>query len=196
MSTRSLLAYKTQTGFEGCYCHWDGYPTNRGKQIWEIIMQQFILNKGKIGVVNDGSTALQSFVDIYIKGHRGGWSAFPTECYCHSAEFVMRDGVHDNWETNKDTDPLFIEWVYVIAIENKKLIIYTGGRARGEHKEENIKGEKYTSPNYKHYIVCELDINPDEKEPDWESIERKGSDISNEMYLKFKDKEDLSGKTS
>lgn len=189
MSTRSCLAYKTKTGWQGTYCHWDGYPTNRGKQIWEILMQQFILNRGKLGIANKGNTALQAFVDIYIKGHKGGWSAFPTECYCHSPEFVMRDGIRDwTFQTDKTADPLFIEWVYVIDIENKKLIIYTGARAKGEHTDKAVDGRSWKSLNYKHYIVCELDINPDAKEPNWEAIEKKGSDISNQMYDKF-DKE-------
>ena len=187
MSTRSALAYKTKEGWEGVYCHWDGYPTNRGKQIWEILMQKFVLNKGKIGVSNDGSTALQSFVDVYIKGHKGGWSVFPDECYCHSPEFMMRDGVHDNWETDKTVNALFIEWVYVIDIENKKLFIYTGARAEGEHEEKASNGRKWKSPNYQHYLVCEIEINPDAKEPNWDFVEATGAKISNEMYKKYKE---------
>ena len=155
-------------------------------------MQQFILNKGKPGITNDGSRALQGFVDIYIKGHRGGWSAFPTECYCHDPDFVMRDGDRSNepFLTDKAADPLFIEWVYVIDIENKKLIIYTHGRAKGETEEKVLDRKtkevrKWSSPNYTHYLVCELDINPDTKEPDWEAIEKTGSDISNKMYEKY-----------
>lgn len=201
MSTRSCLAYKTKDGWEGVYCHWDGYPTNRGKQIWEILMRDFVLNRGKLGVANKGDTALQAFVDIYIKGHKGGWSAFPKECYCHNAEFVMRDGIRDwTWETDKTSDALFIEWVYVIDVANKKLIIYSGGRAKGEHAEQSLPdkdtGEvrKWKTPNYKHYLVCELEINPDAKEPDWEAIEKKGSDISNEMHDKYGKKEVSSGR--
>ena len=204
MSTRSCLAYKTtEKGFEGIYCHWDGYPTNRGKQIWEILMQQFVLNRGKPGIANQGNTALQAFVDIYIKGHRGGWSVFPKECYCHSAEFVMRDGAKDNepFLTEKTVDPLFIEWVYILDVANKQLIIYTGARAKGEHEEKSLNREtkevrRWSSPNYKHYFVCELDINPDAKEPDWKAIEKKGSDISNEMYEKYEPKKEVKSERS
>lgn len=203
MSTRSCLAYKTKDGWSGTYCHWDGYPTNRGKQIWEILMRDFVLNRGKLGVANKGDTALKAFVEIYIKGHKGGWSAFPKECYCHSAEFVMRDGAKNDAPlmTNKTVDPLFIEWVYVIDIENKKLIIYTGVRAEGEHEEsvtdkKTKEIRKWESPNYKHYLVCEVDINPDAKEPDWEAIEKKGNDISNEMSDKYEPKKEVkSGKS-
>lgn len=188
MSTRSCLAFKTKEGWSGTYCHWDGYPTNRGPQIWNILMEQFILNKGKLGIANKGDTALQAFVDIYIKGHKGGWSAFPKECYCHSPEFVMRDGDKSKAKlmTEKNADPLFIEWIYVIDVAHKKLLIYTHGREKGTHKEGPGRDNKmWDSPNYKHYLVCEVVINPDAKEPDWKAIEKKGNDISNEMYDKY-----------
>jgi len=191
MSTRSCLAYKTKEGWEGTYCHWDGYPTNRGVQIWDILMKEFILNKGKPGVSNDGNItkALQAFVNIYINGHKGGWSSFPDECYCHSPEFVMRDGVEDDeMETDKTADALFIEWVYVIDAEDKKLLIYIGGRAEGSHKNTSANGiGEWKSLNYKHYLVESIDLNPDVKEPDWEDIESKGGKIREEMSEKFKE---------
>jgi hypothetical protein len=190
MSTRSAIGWKTETGWDGVYVHFDGYPTGRGPELWKVLMEKFVLNKGRLGVLNKGDTALQSFVDIYIKGHRGGWSSFPKECYCHSADFVMRDGQKNNepYMTEKRSDPLFIEWVYVIDVANKKLIIYTHGRAKGEHWEGE-KDRRWKQPNYKHYFVCEVDINPDAPEPNWEFIEATGQKISNEMHDKFDKKE-------
>lgn len=189
MSTRSCLAYKTKDGWQGTYCHWDGYPTNRGKQIWKILMRDFVMNRGKLGIANKGDTALQSFVEIYINGHKGGWSAFPDECYCHSPAFVMRDGKRkDALMTEKTADALFIEWIYVIDADNKKLIIYTNGRAKGEHTEKVKGGRSRSSPNYKHYLVAEIDINPDTKEPNWEKIEEAGNRIGKEMYEKYGEK--------
>jgi hypothetical protein len=191
MSTRSALAYKTgEDKWSGVYCHFDGYPTNRGKQIWEILMKDFILNRGVLGVANSGNTSLQSFVDIYIKGHIGGWSNFPDVCYCHSPEFVQRDGVNENIITSDNPDALFIEWVYVIDVENKKLIILCGGRAKGMYEEKAPDGRKWKSPNYTHYPVIELTISPDLPEPDWEKIQKQGAEISNSYYHKFSQKED------
>ena len=188
MSTRSCLAYKTKTGFEGVYCHWDGYPTNRGAQIWDLLMDKFILNKGKIGVSNDGSKAIQSFIDIYIKGHKGGWSSFPTECHCHSPEFVMRDGFHEETMTDKTADALFIEWVYVIDSKNKKMEIYIVARTEGETEETSPDGKrKWKTPNYKHYLVCVCDIDPDKAIPNWEFVEATGHKIREEMYKKYKE---------
>lgn len=35
MGTRSFIAYQTNTGFEGVYCHWDGYLSHNGKILRE-----------------------------------------------------------------------------------------------------------------------------------------------------------------
>jgi hypothetical protein len=39
MSTRSIIARPEGDGFAGRYCHWDGYPTCRGAQIWEAMKE-------------------------------------------------------------------------------------------------------------------------------------------------------------
>jgi len=36
MSTRSVIARKTQTGFSGAYHHWDGYPSGLGATLFEV----------------------------------------------------------------------------------------------------------------------------------------------------------------
>jgi hypothetical protein len=166
-------------GWEGVYCHWDGYPTNRGKQIWEIIHRDFINNQGKPGVSNDGDPhkAIKAFVDIYIKGHPGGWSSFPDECYCHNPSFVIRDGQSDGKLTNKTADPLSIEWAYVISQSNMTLTIYAGkekpGYIPGEIKQEPV----YTDDGYWDHGHCAyrfekvVTINLLGKEPNWKKIE-------------------------
>lgn len=192
MSTRSAIGFKTDEGWNGIYCHWDGYPTNRAHQIWELAMNEFILNKGEIGVANncDVSKALEAFVAVYIKGHRGGWSCFPKECFCHSAEFVMRDGCKDDeaFMTQDTSDALFIEWLYIIDPQDKSMSIYTHGRQKGYHMEE-ANGNKWKQNNYTHYLVEKVVFDPDKPEPDWKRIEKKGSDLSNKMYERYKDEE-------
>lgn len=39
MSTRSIIAEPAGDGFTGIYCHWDGYPTCRGAQLWEALAE-------------------------------------------------------------------------------------------------------------------------------------------------------------
>jgi len=182
MATRSCVAYKTKYGWKGVYSHWDGYPRGVGKVVYDIIMQRFLLNKGRFGVSNNASVEkkLQAFIDIYIKGHPGGWSIFGEECYCHSPEFVMRDGFVSGEITNETVDALSIEWVYIIDSKRGKLIILTNARDKGFVFENGFKISKY-----KHYKVCELELNPDLPEPDWKLIEMKGEEISEKYYKKY-----------
>lgn len=35
MGTRSIIGQATDSGFEGRYCHWDGYPTGRGPALMQ-----------------------------------------------------------------------------------------------------------------------------------------------------------------
>lgn len=35
MATRSFIARQTETGFEGVYCHWDGYLSHNGRVLRE-----------------------------------------------------------------------------------------------------------------------------------------------------------------
>lgn len=39
MSTRSIIGTALDNGFEGRYCHWDGYPTHRGPQLLQTYAQ-------------------------------------------------------------------------------------------------------------------------------------------------------------
>lgn len=185
MSTRSMLSfipYKKGLEWEGVYCHFDGYPSTRGKQIWDILHKDFLNNKGTPGVGNSGdpSNAIHAFIEIYIKGHKGGWSSFPDQCYCHDPAFVMRDGVRASKLSNsKYPDPLYIEWLYVLDEKSHRLKIYTGrsnpdfkGDLNSPHKDVTLTNEgywDYGTCQYRHELVADIDLLGDE--PDWEHIE-------------------------
>ena len=117
------------------------------------------------------SEKLKAFIDIYIKGHPSGYSSFPDICYCHTPEFVMRDGLPDGKITNLDVDPLWIEWVYVIDPQECKMIIFVSVEAKDSKSED---------PKYELYKVCEIELNPDKPEPNWKEIEEKGYKIREE----------------
>lgn len=187
MSTRSALAYipkaNEPTKWEGIYCHSDGYPTARGKQIWDILHKDFINNKGEAGVSNAGDpkNAIRAFIDIYIKGHQSGFSSFPDECYCHNPAFVIREEIRKANVTSDNPNPLFIEWVYILDEEDCTLTILTGknnpkAKKDGEIKNEPVKLENgywnYGHCQYKHIEVAKIDLLGEE--PNWEEIERKG----------------------
>lgn len=187
MSTRSVVARKStdpKKVYQGVYCHWDGYPTARGAKIWEIVYKDFIGNKGKIGVQNDGElkTALEGFCKIYIDGHKGGWSAFGKECYCHTPEFVMRDGVRDCIVTGDTNSPLFHEYVYIIDPETATMQILAMKDFGKEYPSQGGKDEKVLATNewgnivdyghcvYGHVLIATVSFR-DAFEPDWEAIE-------------------------
>ena len=177
MSTRSVIACGTPKEWQGVYSHFDGYPEGVGAAVWDVLMKEFVLNPGSADFANDGSTAVQAFVDIYIKGHSGGWLVFPDECYCHSPDFVMRYGVNDFPMTKAGAEAFFIEWVYIVDVEAKKLHILVGARARGCTTETNRAGESWEQENYKHYLVESCDIDADIAPPDWKTIDKKGNAI-------------------
>lgn len=62
MSTRSVIARPDGDGWQGRYCHWDGYPTCRGRQLWQTFDQ--------LGTVE----AVRSYA--IKEGTPGYWSSF------------------------------------------------------------------------------------------------------------------------
>ncbi len=215
MSTRGCVAIKTKEGWEGVYNHSDSYPTCLGQEVFEYLKGKGVDGLKKFAEdllkYDDWRNYLAGGKCEYC-----GQSGFGQPHSISGVLFIKPEGMPRNdqdreiekninetgfpdpmakWHmhgdlgahlTHDDSDPLFIEWVYVIDAENQKMLIYTHGRAKGTHKEGPRRdGQKWESPNYTHYFVCELDINPDAKEPNWEAIEGKGNDISNEMHEKY-----------
>ena len=160
MSTRSILgSISNEKGkkWEGVYCHWDGYPTNRGSQIWDILHKQFINNEGDIGVQNTSNITgkINAFLKIYVDGHKGGWSSFPDQCYCHDPSFVMRDGVHENLINDKGAKDSWCEYAYILDPEKATMTIYCSYKS-------------WTKP------IAVVDLLG--KEPDWKKIEDSTND--------------------
>jgi hypothetical protein len=185
MSTRACIAYTTprkkHVEWEGVYSHWDGYPSGVGAVIWEILHGDFIGNEGRLGVKNDGKlkTALQGFIDIYIKGHPAGWSSLVESiCYCHDPAFVMRDGRTTNKIDSPHPDPLFIEYVYIIDPEKGTMSIlsseYQPDYQKGSAKKQPVLNAKgywdYGSCAYRHKILTTIDLSKSE-EPDWKTLD-------------------------
>jgi hypothetical protein len=44
MATRSFIARKTAGGYQGCYCHWDGYPKGVGATLTEHYTDKYKVN--------------------------------------------------------------------------------------------------------------------------------------------------------
>lgn len=61
MSTRAVIARKTDAGFTGVYHHWDGYPSGLGKTLFTIHKTHFNKDTDKM-------------LKVLIDAHRNGWS--------------------------------------------------------------------------------------------------------------------------
>ena len=91
MSTRSIIAKKTDGGFVGTYHHSDGYPSGLGQLIAKGFKQ--------------GSW---EYVDYVLKHN---WSViWDNECYCCG---TMRDGRREPYITHTNEKSSGAEWAYV-----------------------------------------------------------------------------------
>lgn len=61
MSTRSVIARKTEQGFQGVYHHWDGYPSGLGRTLYQAYNSHF-------------GRDLDKMLVFLIDQHPAGWS--------------------------------------------------------------------------------------------------------------------------
>ena len=59
MGTRSVVGYKTPTGFKGVYVHWDGYPEHMMTALYELLRR-------------DG---YEHVCRVLVEEHPNGWSS-------------------------------------------------------------------------------------------------------------------------
>jgi len=102
MSTRGLIARTTgESTFEGRYLHWDNYPTERGKQLLEMLHSRF-------------KTDLSAMLHFLIDEHSAGWSVCGEKCFCHGDR-------HEEAQVVTEKDDCGAEWAYVFDEEQKVL---------------------------------------------------------------------------
>lgn len=64
MGTRSVIGYPTETGFEGYYVHFDGYPSGVGAEVFALFNKL-------------GESGFKTFLELYPEG----FSSFPESPY-------------------------------------------------------------------------------------------------------------------
>ena len=93
------------------------------------------------------------------------------------------DGVKEDIElSEKEKNPLFIEWIYVINPEKKIISILVSVRKKGTHKERGVEGE-YEAPNYEHELIDTYKLT--DPPPNWEQVEKLGNvmkDFADQKY--------------
>lgn len=102
MSTRSIIAIPDGQTWKGRYCHWDGYPSNMGKELTAIIRR-------------DGyETAVK-----VLTGDNRSWSSVRSDQSATDAPndipgygTVHQDVDGDPWLYPQDED--WTEWAYVL----------------------------------------------------------------------------------
>ena len=145
MSTRSIIARKTEEGFEGTYHHWDGYPSGLGYSLWHIYKS--------IAVDQEGT--LEDMLDLLIDAHPTGWSSIngvdwtqpigyvsdyargkemnAPQCFCHG------DRAEEGWVANQDSK-CGAEFAYAfekdVANETDLMHIYEKQTDDGTHVME------------------------------------------------------------
>lgn len=181
MSTRGCIAFGNKEKWEGLYQHSDSYPTYLGP----VLLKAY----------QDGTLK----PDILDK-HPGGFSQFPDVCYCHDEHFAKRDGsaakdspyykktVQPMKIDSANSDPLFIEWVYIFDEElgvmhilaHKGLDAIPAALLPPPTPEEYLKVVEYhgtlysvysTGCCYYHYYVTAVNLKDDPEEIDWRGIE-------------------------
>ena len=148
MSTHSIIGVKTPEGFEGKYCHFDGYPTGVGYSILNAI----------------DYFGLKDAIDVLTKKHKSGWSSIagcdwsikPTydtpdvnvetpRCNCHG-------DLGQNWEGNDVVAvdetlthecEIICDWAYIFDVPKgrvryPKLIVYSNRWDKGEWTEQMV----------------------------------------------------------
>jgi hypothetical protein len=151
MSTRSVIAEPTPTGWEGVYCHWDGYPSCRAAQLWTTYQEL-----GSASAVREYAL-------------RGEWSSFvPPSEFDADGQAEVRDG----WITS-DGDDCGTEWAYVI--EDDALVIFErrfGTPDDDQGHDVGMFGLGASDLDEGGYWQQVGSYSWADQEPEWESVER------------------------
>lgn len=192
MSTRGVVGVGNQEKWTGVYNHWDSYPSELGQDVWneiqsksaEKLAQELLtygdwreyLNHGvcefcgkKVGQPHSYTCNLEANYQTDIEKQNVIKTGYPdpqSKHHSHSNSYP---------EFNQDnSDPLFIEWIYLINLNDQVLEIY-------KNKVESYDNPVLDSPvnlgngrvNYGHCECYHIKVGVFPfigKEPDWESL--------------------------
>jgi hypothetical protein len=168
MSTRSVIAVAHGDVWEGVYCHSSGYPTWLGPELWTTFHAR---HGGDI----------VAFEAQVIQAHRGGYSGYPDDCYCH----VVGDpaDADEEFYTPEDEEQcaLLIEWVYVFSRRVLTVLksVPTGKTIRREGWQRGY----WMEPVYRWAMTQQIDLHG--LEPDWDEVEARGKQVRDDAYRRI-----------
>jgi hypothetical protein len=137
MGTRGAVAFGSPAHWEGVYNHSDSQPTGLGAALWLALRNA----RSAAGGLAHLRTALMAAGD-WAAFERGEAAPEPLELSSESA------------------DPMYIEWVYVIDVEGRRLHVL------GHAQVDAPSGE---SPRYFYDLSGSFDLDADE--PNWRACE-------------------------
>lgn len=204
MSTRGCVAIANGDGFRGVYNHFDSYPSGLGKELWDHLqgkdLEQFAKELLQYGDWREylnggvceycGKKAGQphsiSGVIFALPGHEPvpeiqrnlSRTGYPDP----EAKHHEHVSAGDSQMTDQDADPLFIEWVYVLAPKNGCVTVFAHATTKelreGQHGTwckpwtlEELDGSLTEFPGqyYIHEPVAQFSLS--NAEPDWDRIQ-------------------------
>ena len=161
MATRSVIAISKGDGWEGLYIHNSGYPTAIGPELWEVL--------------RECSFAQDTFEIQFLTAHPGGYSSFPSQCYCHAMGEQDSDGRYTA-ASEEDNAALFIEYVYIVG--RRVLTILVSVKSQGSLTHDNGVYQ-WEEPRYRWARLGAYRLEP--TEPDWADIETQADQLREEV---------------
>jgi hypothetical protein len=145
MSTRSVIARKTETGFAGVYHHWDGYPSGLGTCLYQMRRHEF-----------DGST--KGMLKVLIDDHPCGWSTLlgGRKAYANNPQTLTEDSAAG----------CGCEYAYVFDADGKTMRVLSSYCGNGS-KMIGAFGSGDPESWWKEIAAVVLD---DDAEPDWDKL--------------------------
>ena len=152
MSTRSVIARKTASGFSGVYHHWDGYPGGLGKFLFEHLAGE---NSLKMKV----EQALERIIDK----SPGGW---PTLMELAPKPF---DDSDREPVTEKNASAVGCEWAYVFPGDYNIMEIWSSYCGPGAHEGQKMIGA-FGSGDDNATWRCVATVDLRKEAPAWQTI--------------------------
>lgn len=160
MSTRAVIARKTETGFKGNYHHWDGYPSALGATLFALYNGHFQKDlPTMLKVLLDDHNAWSTINEGDFTKEPGYGNEGAPHCYCHGSRSEKMEPM-----TELNAQACGCDWAYVF--DGTQMLVLSSYHPEGG-KMIGLFG--CGNPNAKWYQVASVDLNG--PEPDWEAIE-------------------------
>lgn len=157
MSTRGVIARKTEDGFCGVYHHWDSYCDGLGATLFEVFNGHFKRDMGAmLKYLIDEHPAGWSTINGRDFAKEPGYDSDGPNCYCHGTRSEKGNVITQNNASNCGC-----EWAYVFSGEST-MEIYSSYKSDGR----KMIGAFGMGDPQACWCLCDT-IDLSKAEPDW-----------------------------